>query len=75
MLQDDVESACYRPRTCSNDMSTSEILDREVKNESCIDARKRINNWCFRGGDKGHKQQIDEVYNTLNKCRKILQSR
>jgi Novel toxin 16 len=67
-LQDRVDNSCQNSASCNSTMSKA-ILQQNISTHSqCIDARNRINNTCFRGGDSGHNQQIQNRVNGLRNC-------
>jgi Novel toxin 16 len=37
-------------------------------NEDCIRARQNIMNECYRGGDKAHQDEVDNVRKVLQNC-------
>lgn len=67
-LQDEVDQACKRPRACIGNMECPELRDNLRKNQECYNARKAINDTCYRGGDEGHKQALAEAQNAINNC-------
>jgi hypothetical protein len=71
-LQDKVDAACKRPRRCEDSDTSSEIRGKIDKTAECISARNRINGACYRGGDAGHKEQVEIDQNGLQRCYKKL---
>ena len=71
-LQDRVENAFGAAKRCSG-LDSISTLDNKIGYQSfCIEARKRINNRCFDGGDKGHKRAIKQRYNSIRKCQNFM---
>ncbi|MEG4631870.1 DUF4157 domain-containing protein [Microcoleus sp. AR_TQ3_B6] len=70
-LQDEVDKWCKGKKRC-NESQTLEELEESAENSSkCINARLRINNKCFRGGDATHKQAVEEAIKRLVRCQKV----
>lgn len=67
-LQADVDAACKRSRRCEDTDSAEQIRNKIEMNAQCISARQRINNACFRGGDIGHREQVGQDQNALQRC-------
>ena len=68
-LQDEVDYWCGRPGRCSDvNLSEHDIISRITNNSQCINAREAINKQCFKGGDAGHNQAIDERKKALARC-------
>ncbi len=67
-LQNRVENACRSLPACRSGQSI-DVLKATVKRHSaCIDARTRIDSTCFKGGDRGHRQQIQDRTNSIQNC-------
>jgi hypothetical protein len=71
-LQDEVDRACKRPRACKGDMECAELRENLRKSRECYDARKTINDTCFKGGDVGHKKALEEAQNAINNCLDLI---
>ena len=70
-MQDEVNKWCKGKKRC-NESQTLEELEESAENSSkCINARLRINNKCFRGGDATHKQAVEEAIKRLVRCQKV----
>ena len=73
-LQDEVNFSCKE-----NEMArcikidTKEVLEqKKEKLRRCAIARDLINKTCFRGGDLGHQEQAQGVWNGVVKCELII---
>jgi hypothetical protein len=62
-----VSSSCTKFDTCPA------LLEKIAIAESCIQARKTIMNQCFGGGDKIHKDQVENRERGVAKCRAIYE--
>ncbi|MDQ2773215.1 MAG: hypothetical protein M3Y54_22245 [Bacteroidota bacterium] len=74
MLQKQVELMCKpkgMPSKCFDTDTCSLLLQKIAMTEACIEARRTINNQCFKGGDPGHQQAILERQNGIRKCEAI----
>lgn len=60
---------------CTNALSDKEIHDRAKLAEQCALARTTINNKCFAGGDKNHRETASNYWQAYTNCFKILQNR
>jgi hypothetical protein len=70
-MQNEVDKWCKGKKRC-NESQTLEELEESAENSSkCINARLRINNKCFRGGDATHKQAVEEAIKRLVRCQKV----
>jgi RHS repeat-associated protein len=68
-LQDRVNNSCKRPRTCNQRLDTVITASQNIsKSSECIDARRLINNLCYRGGDDEHKQAITDAQAVIDDC-------
>ena len=66
-----VYAACKAfPNRCRLDDDCYIIKLKKGVKHACIAARRTINYVCYKGGDKGHRQAIDEMKNGLKKCDK-----
>lgn len=71
-LQDGVENACGAAIACrgGDDIAT---LNRKIgMHSACIDARKRINDRCFGGGDSGHQTSVEERKGSIRNCQNLI---
>lgn len=57
---------------CTGDDTYADLQRKLTKSIRCLRARNRINTECFGGGDKGHKQQVTQVQNTIKNCMKLM---
>jgi len=72
-LQDDVNRYCKtRKFSCNQTMKYSVLLDHAQAGRNCMNARNRINNKCFAGGDATHRNKALEALGTVNRCEKLL---
>ena len=74
MLQKQVELMCKpkgMPSKCFDTDACSLLLQKIAMTEACIEARRTVNNQCFKGGDPGHQQAILERQNGIRKCEAI----
>jgi RHS repeat-associated protein len=79
-LREAVVAACKKGKIlscipkCTTDRQRSINQVRLVAINACIAAREALDNECFRGGDKGHNQQRDQLRRMKEKCEKYLSS-
>lgn len=77
MLQRQVELMC-KPQgvssKCFDTDSCSLLLQKIAMTEACIEARRTINNQCFKGGNAGHQRAIVERQNGIRRCEAIYLS-
>ncbi|MBW4497542.1 MAG: hypothetical protein KME26_31650 [Oscillatoria princeps RMCB-10] len=74
VLQREVSDKCKGPnsaRRCVDGMSTAEALANKAKFEACAEARRIINETCYRGGDPAHLEAIEQALNGAQKCEQI----
>ncbi len=72
-LQQEVTLHCKTvPTKCFNTDSCPVLEGKMETINACISARTKINMKCFKGGDAGHKQAIEEKINSLVKCQGIF---
>jgi hypothetical protein len=67
----DVQNSCKwsgEPQSCTTNMSCNEILLNLVRFGNCAGARRRINQSCYGGGDKGHREQYKNMLNGIANC-------
>ena len=71
-LQNAVDVACSYPSRCTANQSPAIWrLNIEIK-QKCINARSAINNKCYKGGNVGHKQAVDEQNLGIARCEEFL---
>jgi type VI secretion system secreted protein VgrG len=71
-MQNDVNRACKQPRSCRGISDPIQAIVRREINRECAMARDKINNKCFAGGDKDHRNQAIDAWNSLVDCEKII---
>jgi len=74
LLGRQMHAVCDQPRKCDKLTDCQEILRRIRINEECAELRLKIMMKCFRGGDAIHQREYQKVLETLERCRKQLQS-
>ncbi|MBJ7544736.1 hypothetical protein [Rhodomicrobium udaipurense] len=69
-LQNEVNLACKDGATpaCEPNDSKKVVLEKIDKFSACVAARVKINATCFRGGDDGHKRQVETTNNGGQRC-------
>lgn len=69
-LNAEVERACKSPTPlrCLRTDSAAILENKADKFRFCAVARSRRETLCFRGGDKNHKTQINQVNNAYRNC-------
>jgi hypothetical protein len=67
-LQREVKQACDQDRRCTTLDSSKIIQDKIDQNGKCIAARVRMNATCYRGGDQGHRDAVEQAENALQNC-------
>ncbi|MFN3910740.1 phosphotransferase [Hyphomonas sp.] len=65
-----VESRCEPVRGCDVGDPYDQINTNISNASKCMTARKNINNLCFKGGNRGHQQQVTELGNLIRSCQK-----
>ena len=70
-LQNEVNRACKRERKCRGTDSCAVLAQRTGFNLECANARKVINNLCFKGGDSGHRDAVRDATNGVAKCQRF----
>jgi len=67
-LQKNVDSVCKPEVTCRpfTDSATATVFAKI--NHSCANAREEINNRCYDGGDKGHREAARSAWIRAGKC-------
>jgi putative RNase toxin 16 of polymorphic toxin system len=58
--------------TCAKDDDCLVLAAKAMKFLRCVTAREARENKCFRGGDRGHKQQIQQRRKNLTDCNTYL---
>ncbi|BAM91986.1 exported hypothetical protein [Bradyrhizobium oligotrophicum S58] len=71
-LQDDVKAKCGAATRCVGTDSVEVLYDKIDLHIECMDARKRINDACFRGGNPGHVEEVRQRERAIDKCRSLL---
>ncbi len=79
-LQDDVDYHCKVPRTCDGNIARldNEKVDCQEleklleQNRKCMLARNKINEACFKGGDKVHRDKLRDETNAYQTCQDLL---
>jgi Novel toxin 16 len=75
-LQGEVGRACKsESMACQNSMSCDELVSRWTKFEACIQARKKLMDECFRGGDSKHRLALREYLIGQEKCVQIIKDK
>lgn len=69
-MQNEVDKWCKNQRSCNESQTLKELEESAENSSKCINARLRMNNKCFRGGDAGHKKAVEEAINRLVRCQK-----
>src|SRR5262249_17499288 len=71
-MQDDGNYKSSRlPRGWPADMNWRQLKRNWYRNERCARARDRINNECFKGGDKGHREAALAAWRAAQNCREL----
>ena len=72
VLQAAVIFACKTfPNKCTASDSCFMLKIKKGIKYTCIGARTTINYICYKGGDKGHRDAIEQMRNGIRKCNKI----
>ncbi|MDR5884068.1 type VI secretion system tip protein TssI/VgrG [Caballeronia sp. LZ032] len=71
-LQEEVNRACKRPRSCKSNMDQPAILQMRENNRECAMARDLINKKCFAGGDANHRNEALEAWANVTKCEGMM---
>ena len=71
-LQNRVENACGSAKSCTAQDSVEELNAKIAAHSLCIDARRRINRTCFRGGNTTHNDQVNDRQRAIERCREFL---
>jgi hypothetical protein len=66
------DDACDPEKRCKGDQRLDELEKNLNQNLACKGAREQINNECFAGGDEGHRKQVEEVQNAVNRCNRLI---
>ncbi len=72
-LQDDVNKFCHTERSCKATDEIDILFRKWETNRLCAVARTKINNSCFRGGDKNHRDQADDAYRAMARCESLIE--
>jgi hypothetical protein len=70
-----VRSACDRPRSCEGRIGCGVLQKRGIRNVQCTNARRAINQECYRGGDPEHRGEERTAARTANECRRLFRTR
>ncbi|MDF9619166.1 RHS repeat-associated core domain-containing protein [Pseudomonas entomophila] len=72
-LQDEVDRACKSQiRTCKGVTDPVEASIRRARNIECGYAREEINNRCYVGGDKEHRNESIKAWASVVKCENLI---
>lgn len=72
-LQDQVNKNCKEgERSCEQNQDCATLFKNLSKNFKCGDARREVNNTCFRGGDDKHIQAFLDAVGAAAKCQRII---
>ncbi len=73
-LQRKVGQYCKRNRACEPGMRGCNNLSQRIKlNVQCVNARRIVNQECFRGGNAGHLKAERDAARAANTCRQMWQ--
>jgi len=67
--------ACAPIRTCTAAMSCEDLQAQITHRMNCAGARQRIMSECYSGGDDGHRLQVEQMFNGIAACQKIMQKK
>jgi len=70
--QNRVKNACNSAKSCTGADSPAALMRKISDHSRCIDARKRINTICFRGGDFTHNEEIRNRITAIDQCKRFL---
>lgn len=72
-LQDEVNYRCKRLSfSCSAGESCAETKSKMRRAENCARARRRINQECYGGGDRGHQTAERLAREAAERCRRLI---
>jgi len=71
-LQNRVENACGAATACKGGDDLFTLNWKIGLQSACIDARRRINDRCFGGGDAGHRLQIEQRKGSIRNCQNFI---
>ena len=72
-LQSEVNRTCKPdPGQCKPGESCSSMRDKCAKHTECAEARKKINNTCFRGGNDGHRFEYNKRKKMADDCKGLI---
>ena len=75
-LQKEVKRLCDRKRGCEAGVTTCKVAKTYAKkNEECANARRKINDECFNGGDRGHRKAEGDARQAARNCKKIIRDK
>ena len=74
MLQAAVHTACDQPRACKANMAWLTLHEYASRNAACAAARVAINRQCFKGGDKTHREEVDNAYKGKRRCEGFIRN-
>lgn len=70
LLQEEVDYACEQPYSCNTvDYQDCKTLRQYLQNgKACFDARTKIMEECFDGGDANHRDEVNRVFSVRAAC-------
>lgn len=78
-LQKPIDDECGSPRSCNGSLREPEDCEGPDGHRArlrlfrfCIEARERIMEVCYEGGDRGHRQQVEELKVPERKCQTLI---
>jgi phage shock protein A len=76
-LQANVKNECEYPplERCTQAQDCATLKANLERFQGCYDARKKIMDVCYGGGDPGHDDELDSVRNGLNRCLTIFNTK
>jgi type VI secretion system secreted protein VgrG len=66
-MQEDVNNACKRERSCKNGQMKIEMVINRLNSLEFAVARDRINKVCFMGGDVNHRNEASDGWRSVAK--------
>ena len=60
---------------CHTGMSCGELRENKGKQMACFEARSKINNECFGGGNPGHQQKQGDAWNAALRCDEAIREK
>ena len=72
-LQREVTNKCKGGimKRCTDIDSCGSLVSKEAQFRECMNARIKINTKCFKGGDAGHKLQVQQAINGMINCQNL----